>query len=86
MSSSMQASANPLPRSLREPPLTLAEHLQAIEQLRERVNGHIQFMCQVGSLKGTSGEAREKAVIAFHERLAVLERQLSRIHEDLELG
>jgi hypothetical protein len=66
--------------------LTLAEHLQAIEQLRERVNGHIQFMCRVGSLKGTSTEAREKAVVAFHERLAVLERQLGCIHEDLELG
>jgi hypothetical protein len=66
--------------------LTLAEHLQAIEQLGKRVNGYIQFMGLVGSLKGTSGEAREKAVVAFHERLAVLERQLGRIQEDLELG
>jgi hypothetical protein len=66
--------------------LTLAEHLQAIEQLGERVNGHIQFMCRVGTLKGTSGEAREKAVVAFHERLAALERQLASIQEDLQLG
>jgi hypothetical protein len=36
MSSIPQASASPLPRSLREPPLTLAEHLQAIEQLGSR--------------------------------------------------
>jgi hypothetical protein len=60
--------------------------LRDIEALGQRINGYVAFMAQVGSLGGTSGEAKEKAVAAFHERLAVLERQLGRICEDLRLG
>ena len=59
----------------------------------ERLNGlvwvtvgdYIQFMCQVGSLNGTSAEAKERAVAAFYEQMLVVERQLGRIHEDLRL-
>ena len=78
------------PISLRAPlgraPFTTDEAIQNIESMRERINGYIQFMSQVGSLKGTSAEAKEKAVAAFHERMIVLERQLGRIHDDLREG
>jgi hypothetical protein len=75
-----------LPAPLGRLPFNTDEAIQNIESMRERINGYIQFMSQVGSLKGTSAEAKEKAVAAFHERMIVLERQLGRIHDDLREG
>ena len=46
----------------------------------------VQFIGQAAQMTGTSAEAKERAVAAFHERLVVLERQLGRIQEDLQLG
>lgn len=60
--------------------------LQGIKTMEQRIRGYVEFICQVGTLNGTSAEAKEKAVAAFHERMAVLERQLGRIQEDLRLG
>src|SRR5438132_14289528 len=51
-----------------------------------RKNGYVQFLCDVGNLDGTSAEAKDKAVAACYERMVVLERQLGRIQEDLQLG
>ena len=68
------------------PPWTLEGRLHCIEAMGQRINGYIRFMCQVGSLDGASAEAKERAVAAFYECLAVLEGRLSRIHEDLQLG
>ena len=68
------------------PPWTTAERLQRIEALGPQSTRYIQYICQVDSLDGTSAEAKEKAVIAFYDRLLVLERQLGRIQEELQLG
>jgi hypothetical protein len=68
------------------PPWTLEERLQRIEAMGQRIDGYIRFMCQVGSLSGTSAEAKERAVTAFYERLVIVESQLGRIQEDLRLG
>jgi hypothetical protein len=54
--------------------------------MRERVNGYVQFISRIDSLQGSSAEAKERAITAFHTRLAALERQLGRICEDLQLG
>jgi hypothetical protein len=43
-------------------------------------------MCHGRGLQGTSAEARDKAVVAFHEMIAAFERQLGRIHEEFQLG
>jgi hypothetical protein len=67
-------------------PRTPEERLRRIEALGRQVNGYVQFMCQVGKLRGTSAEAKDKAVAAFYERMVVLERQLGRIQEELQLG
>ena len=67
-------------------PWTTEERLQRIAAMGQRIDGYIQYMCQVGNLGGTSAEAKEKAVTAFYERLLVLERQLGRIQEELQLG
>ena len=67
------------------PPDTTEERLRRIEALGQRINGYVQFMCQVGNLKGTSPEAKEKAVVAFYERMVVVERQLGRIQDDIQL-
>jgi hypothetical protein len=68
------------------PPWTLEERLQRIEAMGQRISGYIRFICQVGSLGGSSTEAKERAVAAFYDRLAAAEGQLSRIQEDLRLG
>jgi hypothetical protein len=68
------------------PPCALEEGLRRSEALGQRVNDYIQLMCQVDSRNGTSGEAKERAVTAFYERLATLESQLGRIQEALRLG
>jgi hypothetical protein len=68
------------------PPCTTTERLQRIEAMAQRINGYVQFIGKVGDLNGTSTEAKEKAIAAFYERLVVLERQLGRIQEDLQLG
>jgi hypothetical protein len=67
-------------------PSSTEQRLQHMQALGERINGYIQFMGTVATLHGTSGEAKEKAVAAFHERLVALEEQLRRIQENLRLG
>jgi hypothetical protein len=68
------------------PPWNLEERLQRIEAMGQRIHGYIRFICQVDSLNGTSAEAKERAVIAFYDRMVAVENQLSRIRDDLRLG
>jgi hypothetical protein len=74
------------PQSWQTPPWTTAERLERIEVIGRRINGYVQFICKVGNLNGTSSEAKEKAVAAFYEQVIILERQLGRIQEELQLG
>src|SRR5690349_16250386 len=67
-------------------PLTTEDRLRHIEALGQRIAGYVQFMCQVGSLNGTSAEMKDRAVTAFYERMALVESQLGRIQDDLRLG
>ena len=67
------------------PPWTLEERLQRIEAIGQRISGYIQFICQAGSLTGTSAEAKERAVKAFYERMVVMDSQLGQIQEILRL-
>jgi len=67
-------------------PATAGDRLLQIEAMGQRINGYVQFMCQVGGLNGTSDEAKEQAIAAFHERMVVLEGELARIQEELQLG
>jgi hypothetical protein len=68
------------------PPPTTDERLRDIAAMGQRIHGYVQFMCEIGNLGGTSAEAKETAIATFHAQLAVLERQLRRIHEELQLG
>ena len=68
------------------PPWTQEERLQRIEAMGQRISGYIRFIRQVDSLSGTSAEAKERAVIAFYDRMMAVDSQLSRIREDLQLG
>jgi hypothetical protein len=82
----------PVPRegaagsALANGPWTMEERLRCIADMGRRIDGYVQFICQVGSLNGTSTEAKEKAVAAFFEQMTVLERQLGGIQEGLRLG
>ena len=67
-------------------PWTTDERIVHIQALGQRIDRHIRFICAVGDLGGTSREAKDKAVAVFYERLLSFERQLERIHQDLELG
>ncbi|MFO0930205.1 MAG: hypothetical protein U0736_24795 [Gemmataceae bacterium] len=68
------------------PPRSMAERLERIKAMAERINQYVKFMCDVGSLSSTSNDAKEKAVCAFHDRMVIVETQLARIHEELWLG
>jgi hypothetical protein len=68
------------------PPGNQEERLQCIKAMLQRINGYVEFMCEVSSLNGTSSEAKERAVTVFYEQMVVLERRLGRIQEDLRLG
>ena len=67
-------------------PRTPEERLRRIAALGRQITEYVGFMCQSGTLDGTSAEAKEKATSAFYDRLGVAERQLARIHDDLRLG
>jgi hypothetical protein len=67
------------------PPWTTDERLKRIEAMGQRVNGYVQFMCALGNLNGTSTETRDKAIIAFYEKMVVLERQLALIQDEFKL-
>jgi hypothetical protein len=67
-------------------PRTPEERLRRIEALGRQITEYVGFMCQAGTLGGTSAEAKEKALAAFYDRLVVAERQLGRIHDELRLG
>ena len=68
------------------PLLSREERVRDIQWLVRRVNDYAEFVCRVDGLRGTSAEAKETAIANFHERLAILERQLGQIHEKLLLG
>ncbi len=67
-------------------PLTTDERLKQIEALRQRIDRAVEFICNAGAQNGNSAEAREKAIVIFHERMLILEGQLSRIKDELLLG
>jgi hypothetical protein len=70
---------------LAAPPLTMEERLHRIEAMGRRIDDYIKFMCGIVGPTGTSAEAKERAVAAFHEQLVVVESQLARIHDELRL-
>lgn len=69
-----------------ELPTSTEEQVRRIQATGERINGHVQFMCAVGTLGGTSEEAKARAIVAFAEQMALMERELGRIAEELRLG
>ena len=76
----------PLPDSWRVPPQTTEDRLARIQLLGQRIDGYIRFMRAIGTLQGTSAEAKDGAVALFYERLVTLEQELARIQENLQLG
>lgn len=74
-----------LPDPCLTPPQSTEIRLERIRVLGQRIDRHIQVMCQAAGLPGTSLEARDKAVTVFYERLLVMEQQLDRIQEAFRL-
>jgi hypothetical protein len=68
------------------PPWTTEERLRRIEAMGQRIHGFVDFMCKIGTLDGTCAAAKERAIAAFYDRLVVVERQLGKIQEDIQLG
>ena len=67
------------------PPLTTEGQLEQIGALGKRIEGYIGFMNKVKNLPGISTEAKGRAVALFHERLALFEKELGRIQDNLQL-
>jgi hypothetical protein len=95
MSRQTKAPARPSARPIEEdlypalgqtPPWTTEERVRCIEVMGQRITAYVKFMCKLGNMTGTSAESKDKAVSAFYERMAILEKQLGRIQEDLQLG
>jgi hypothetical protein len=74
----------PLNDLLRTPPLSTQDRLLHIQALGRRIDRYIRLMRSVGSMAGSSAEAKELAVAVFHECLAALEPPLGRIPEELQ--
>jgi hypothetical protein len=70
----------------RTPPATAEEFLTHISALGKRIEGHVTFMSAVERLNGTSAEAKNKALTQFYQRLVLMEVELNRVREELELG
>jgi len=68
------------------PPWTMEERLRRIEAMGLRIHGFVEFMCKIGGMNGSCAAAKEKAVTAFYDRLVIVERQLGKIQEDVQLG
>jgi hypothetical protein len=82
----LRATRQPLAAVDQLPPASVEDSLERIRAMGERVSGYVEFMEAVGTLGGTSAESKERAVAAFYERMVVLERELGRIAEELQLG
>lgn len=68
------------------PTFTSDERIEAIENMRKRVNVYVDYMIAAGNLTCSSAEAKETALAAFHDHMAGMERRLARIYEELRLG
>ena len=73
----------PLDDLLRTTPQTTADRLLHIAALGRRIQHYIRFMGAIGDLAGSSIEAKELAVVIFHDCLAALEPHLGDIPEEL---
>ena len=76
----------PINELLRTPPTNTEERLVHIRALGQRVKGYVQFMCAVQKMNGTCAEAKQRSVAQFYDRLVLLDRELCRIQEELQLG
>jgi len=83
-SSAVPPASVPLPGEA--PPAVVDERLERIGALWQRSSGYVQFICAADRLDGASVELKEKALDALCARLIIIERQLSRIQDDLRLG
>ena len=68
------------------PAWTMEERLRRIEAMGRRIQGVVEFICQNANLGGTCTASKERAVTTFYDRLVIVERQLVKIQEDIELG
>lgn len=73
----------PLNDLLRTPPRTTEDRLLHIAALGRRIQQYIKFMGGIGNMAGSSAEAKELAVIVFHDCLATLEPHLGDIPQGL---
>ena len=71
--------------SVRRVDWTFEERLVHVRLLGRGVRGCVQMIREAGKTTGRPGERTDRAVAAFHQRLAYLEQQLSRIQDSLRL-
>jgi hypothetical protein len=64
---------------------TMHQRLAQIRLLTDRIDEHVQFICGIVDLKGTSLEKKEKAVAQFHEQLARADEALARLRNQLRM-
>ena len=71
---------------LQVPPGTMEDYLLRIRALGDRVSGCVEFMCAIEAFTGTCVDNKRRSVAQFYDRLVLLDRELCRIREELQLA
>ena len=74
---------DPLNDLLQTTPRTTEDRLLHIAALGRRIQQYVRFMGAIGNMAGSSTEAKDLAIVVFHDCLAALEPQLGDIPERL---
>jgi hypothetical protein len=67
-------------------PNTMDDYLLRIRALGDRIRGYVQFMASVENMNGSCLEAKRRSMSLFYERLVLMDRELNRIQEELQLA
>jgi hypothetical protein len=67
-------------------PHSMDDYLVRIRALGDRIRGYVQFMATVEGLNGSCLEAKRRFMSLFYDRLVLMDRELNRIQEELQLA
>ncbi len=67
-------------------PNSMDDYLLRIRALGDRIRGYVQFMASVENMNGSCLEAKRRSMSLFYERLVLMDRELNRIQEELQLA
>ena len=67
-------------------PNSMDDYLVRIRTLGDRIRGYVQFMGGIEHMNGSCLETKRRSMCLFYDRLVLLDRELNRIQEELQLA